>query len=657
MLLLAAGFWFATRLSLTLWSWPDAEMSLPALLQVFAVGFLYDLAFYAYALIPVSLYLLLVPGRLWRSRGNAIVVHLLIIGTLFGLGFIAVAEHLFWDEFSVRFNFISVDYLVYRREVADNILESYPLAPILTALLLVSIALWWWLKPRIDRTLQCEMPFRPRLAVSLLLWLAPVLAFALVGQQARMVGDNTYQHELAGNGPYQFFAAFRNNELDYKQFYPTADQQQVASLLRQQVFSAGDEALSDDPSSILRLVHNPGNERRLNVILIMVESLSADYLAEFGNTEGLTPNLDHLIDESLFFTRLYATGTRTTRGLEAVTLSIPPTPGRSIVKRLGRERDMWSLGQVLNDKGYSSQFLYGGRGYFDNMSAFFAGNGYQVIDQSSVPDEEIGFENAWGMADEYLFAQALKQADHAWGKSQPFFFHLMTTSNHRPYTYPANRIDIPSGTSRAGAVKYTDWAIGDFLAKARQKPWFDNTLFVIVADHQAHSAGKTDLPLERYHIPMWFHAPKFIKPGRQTTLASQIDVAPTLLAQLNMDYASSFFGRDILTTSSDDERTLIGNYQHLGLVQHCKLAILSPRQRVRLLTLGDDASPSGQREDATDPLIQRGIAYYQGASTIYKRGLNRWSIQQAAVRRALLERKLQDKLALHTATTGETPSN
>ena len=326
---------------------------------------------------------------------------------------------------------------------------------------------------------------------------------------------------------------------------------------------------------------------------------------------------------SLFFNNFYATGTRTDRGLEAITLSIPPTPGRSIVKRIGREAGYSSLGQQFKAQGYDSVFLYGGRGYFDNMNAFFGGNGYRIVDQSSVADADMQFTNAWGMSDEDLYAQSLKvaDADHAAGK--PFFLQLMTTSNHRPYTYPEGRIDIPSGTGREGAVKYTDYAIGRFLEAARKKPWFDQTVFIFVADHTAGSAGKEDLPAANYHIPLFIYAPGFIEPREMASVTSQIDLAPTLLGLLGFDYTSTFFGRNVLRADAAPGRALIGNYQHLGLFDGENLAILSPRRAMRR---HDDALGLSHetRANADDPLLRRDIAYYQGASHAFKEGLIAW---------------------------------
>jgi len=284
------------------------------------------------------------------------------------------------------------------------------------------------------------------------------------------------------------------------------------------------------------------------------------------------------------------------------------------------------LREILKEKGYDVRFLYGGRGYFDNMNAFFSGNGYQIIDQSSVPDKDMIFTNAWGMSDEDLYTQAIQVADQASESKQPFFFHLMTTSNHRPYTYPEGRIDTPSGTGRSGAVKYTDWAIGDFLQRAKEKPWFEDTLFVIIADHSARSAGKTDLPVNKYHIPLIIHAPRQIAPKKVDKLASQIDLAPTLLAMLNMDYTSTFFGKNILITPQNEERALIGNYQKLGFYQPGRLSILAPKKEMILQENPESDSPETIVLKTPDDRTRKNIAYYQGASYIYKHQLNAWRV-------------------------------
>ncbi|HKM37137.1 MAG TPA: sulfatase-like hydrolase/transferase [Thiopseudomonas sp.] len=628
-----------TRVILLCASFSAADVSVWQLLLMFVQGLVYDLGFLSFASLPLGLYLVFCPQWLWSKSWHQFVLRMMFAISLFVMLFTAVSEWLFWDEFSVRFNFIAVDYLVYSKEVIDNILESYPVYPLLAGLALLAILLTVMLKKPLHNALDVPASkLLSRLPGFVVLVAVAGLSGLLLSQDfPRGSGGNSYQRELAANGPYQFFAAFRNNELDYPSFYATLDEQQVGALLRAEVQESHARFVSTNPLDIRREITYQGAPRHLNVVLVTIESLSAKYLGSFGDKRGLTPNLDKLRGESLAFTNLYATGTRTDRGLEAITLSVPPTPGRSLVKRIGRESGFASLGQQLNAQGYDSVFVYGGRGYFDNMNAFFSGNGYRIVDQSSVPDSEMSFTNAWGMADEDLYAQTLKiaDADHAQGK--PFFLQLMTTSNHRPYSYPDGRIDIVSGDGREGAVKYTDYAIGEFLRQAQQKPWFADTIFVFVADHTAGSAGKEDLPVSNYHIPMFIYAPHYLAAREINTLTSQIDIAPTLLGLLNQSYESTFFGRDVLRPEAAQRgRALLGNYQHLGLFAGGDLAILSPRKTVRR---HDDALGVSyeRRTNKSNELVQRDIAYYQGASYDISQGLLKWQ-GKAVVKQPILAR-------------------
>ncbi|AXI63172.1 sulfatase [Pseudomonas kribbensis] len=625
-LLLVTGAWLVvfllTRTVLLLTHLDEAG---GGALSVFGVGLVYDLGFLAYAALPMGLYVLLCPPGLWRRRGHRWFLQGLLTVSLYAMLFTAVAEWLFWDEFGVRFNFIAVDYLVYSDEVLNNVLESYPIGKLLSILAVLAIALSFALRKPFNAALDAPLPpLRGRLLNALVLLVVAGLSLQLISQDApRAQGGNAYQNELASNGPYQFFAAFRNNELDYSQFYKSLPADKVAGQMRAELNEPNARFVGQDPQDIRRDIDNPGVTRKPNIVLVTIESLSAKYLGSNGDGRNLTPNLDALRKQSLYFNNFYATGTRTDRGLEAITLAIPPTPGRSIVKRIGRESGFASLGQQLSAVGYDSVFVYGGRGYFDNMNAFFSGNGYRVVDQSSVDESEIHFKNAWGMADEDLYKQTLKLADADYAKQQPFLLQLMTTSNHRPYTYPENRIDIKSGNGRDGAVKYTDYAIGQFLEQARQKPWFDNTIFIFVADHTAGSAGKEDLPITNYQIPLFIYAPKLIEARENAQLASQIDLAPTLLGLLNLDYQSTFFGRNLLQDNPLPPRVVVGNYQHLGLFDGKDLAILSPRQGLRR---HDDALTESResRVNSDDPLVSRAISYYQTASYGFKQQLLGW---------------------------------
>ncbi len=469
-----------------------------------------------------------------------------------------------------------------------------------------------------------NLPPRARLAGAAAFMLAPVAASVALADRDREAFANRYVQELAGNGPYAFFAAARSSEIDFAKLYAKIDEREAFARLRELLATPDARFVSDDVRDLRRRIVHAGPEKHLNVVLVSVESLSAEFLGTFGNRMGLTPNLDRLAREGLVFTQLYATGTRTVRGLEALALSVPPTPGQSIVKRPDNA-GLFSLATVFNERGYESKFVYGGYGYFDNMNAFFGANGYAVVDRTAIPSGEIHHENIWGVADEDLFAQALAEADATHAAGKPFFLHVMTTSNHRPYTYPEGRIDIPSGRSREGAVKYTDWAIGKFVADARAKPWFADTVFVIVADHCHASAGKTDLPLERYHIPLVVYAPKHVAPARFERLTSQIDVAPTLLGLLNFSYESRFFGYDMFALEPGRERIFVGTYQNLGFVRDDDVVVLAPASPARV------QHRDGSGEDSDDAEARaEAIAWYEGAAVAFRRGLLRVATPAAA---------------------------
>ena len=599
---------------------PDVRVDVLGTAGAFAVGFGYDLVTAAYLFAPVVLLLALLPATLldkWPMRLLGAGLRGILI---FSLLLVAIAEWIFWDEFGGRFNFIAVDYLIYTHEVLGNIWQSYPVGKILTALailsLLATLAMW----RRASRP-TAGLTAKQRTAAITLALALPSAAALLIDTELKNVFASDALDELAGNGPYEFFAALRASDLDFNKLYwhlPPDDALTEARRLRSATRSGW---RSDSPRDFLHRVEDPRPPKRLNVVLVSVESLGAEFLGSYGDDRRLTPRLDELARHSLVFSRVYATGNRTVRGLEALSLGLPPTPGQSIVKRPHNDQ-LFSLGSVFEDHGYASLFIYGGYGYFDNMNGFFAANDYTPIDRLSMPANRIHYENIWGVADEDLFDLALDEIDHAMtqdGQKRPVFAHIMTTSNHRPYTYPEGRIDIPSGSGREGAVKYTDWAIGHLIDEARQRPWFDDTLFVITADHGASARGTTEIPVEKYHIPLLIYAPRHLQPGRIDRVMSQIDIPPTLLGQLHFSYDSKFFGQDILTLPSGHERAFVANYQTLGYLRDGRLVTLGPRQKATIHQ-HPAAPPQGTPPLSDTELLREAAAWYGAAYLGFRHG-------------------------------------
>lgn len=558
----------------------------------------------------ISLFFLPVHTRIaWRKTvlytGYALLIFLLLFNT--------ASEWFFWQEFKSRYNFIAVDYLIYTTEVWGNIKESYPLYQIILVIVLLTATLVYATRKSVVLSAVSDTSFITRTRHALLLLLLPVVACLFVREKWRHYSHNEYANSIAGNGLFEFAIAFQQNELDFYKYYQTIPDPAAFRLVRADLSEPGVQFTSNDSFSIERDISYPEPERKLNVVLISVESLSADFMAAFGNKNNITPHLDSLADHSLFFTNLYASGTRTVRGLESLALSLPPTPGQSTVKRPDNA-GLFSLGSVFQSKGYITQYIYGGYSYFDNMKSFFSKNGYEVIDRSEISPGKIHYENVWGVADEDLFTLALEKLDSNAITGKPFFSQIMTVSNHRPYTYPDNRIDIPpSSQTRNGAVKYTDYAINRFLKEAGQKPWFANTIFVIVADHCASSAGSVELPVLSYHIPMLIYAPSLLQPRKITSLTAQVDIAPTILGLLKFHYRSKFFGKDIFHAPAEKQHAFISTYQGLGFLKNNELIIQSPVKQV--IQEHPDFITGGAIDiPVNDSLAKLAISYYQCAS-------------------------------------------
>ncbi len=567
--------------------------------------------------------MLFLPERRVKIRNTLYFITIFLYVLL--IVFNAVSEYFFYNEFGLRYNFIAVDYLIYTNEVIGNIMESYPVVPLFLAIFGVAAAISIF----IYRKTKNELLTLPNLKQKTILLASFVIlaAVSLIGLNftTKIKSTDVFQEEIQANGLPKFYWAFTHNELDYFQFYPVINQQEAEKSFLSQYFP-----------SVLRRDIQPGKpEIKKNVVLISIESLSADFMEHYGNTQKITPFLDSLADRSLMFTNLYATGNRTVRGLEALTLCIPPTAGESIIKRQNN-KNKFTTGSIFKSKGYDVKFLYGGYSYFDNMKDFYEGNGYGIVDRNNFKPEEITFANVWGVADEDMAKKAIQTMNAEAKSGKPFFNHWMTVSNHRPFTYPNGKIDIPGDAkSREGGVKYTDYSLRKFFEMAKKQPWYANTVFVIIADHCASSAGDTELPMDKYRIPAMIFSEGFIQPQKFTQTMSQIDVMPTLLGLLNFKYPSKFLGQDVFTKTFQP-KAYVATYEDLGLIKDNHLTIISPVKKVKQYALQqqkNNLKPEFNlyydekylKPDAQDKkLVEQTISAYQSTSYWLKKNqLNR----------------------------------
>jgi phosphoglycerol transferase MdoB-like AlkP superfamily enzyme len=604
----------------------EITISFVEIIKIFSIGLFFDCLTACYFAILPLFYFTFLPQKIFNHQKQQIFLRIIYFIFINIIVFSIFSEIVFFEEFNARFNFIAVDYLIYTTEVIGNIMESYPMGLLLSIILSISAVIFYFSYQKIVKIKNVNFKNRFKFFASIL----SILIFEFFIIDAGKIDkffSNNYNKELSQNGIYQLFSAYRNNQIDYDKFYITNDINDAEKRLRNLIAKQEPLAKFVENSGIERFISAKKNqqEQKYNIIFITIESMSADFMTYFGNQENITPNLDAIAKKGLFFTNLKATGTRTVRGLEALTLSIPPTPGNSIVRRPNNE-NLFNIATPLKARGYDAKFIYGGDGYFDNMNYFFANNGFETIDRPKFSKNEITFSNAWGVADEDLFDKTIAEADKSYADGKHFLNFVMTTSNHRPFTYPENKIDIPSKTNRNGAVKYSDYAIGQLLKKSQEKPWFKNTIFVFVADHCAGSAGNSDVPLWRYQIPAIFYAPAIIKPQIYVENSSQIDIAPTLLSFLNLSYKSKFFGVNVLNSDKKYiSRAFVSTYSDLGYFTENKLFLLKLKKQQKVYDVNlKNFGYQGSEEILTTNFSQENLFdakdYYQIASDYFKNG-------------------------------------
>jgi phosphoglycerol transferase MdoB-like AlkP superfamily enzyme len=621
---------FIVRATLLFISFSKAEINILSLLSIFGKGLLFDIGVASFFVAPYSIYLLLLPAKRSNSFINRAITYTAFFLVTLILSFSFFAEFTFWNEFESRFNFIAVDYLIYTYEVINNINQSYPLPLLIGGMLAITLLVIWLFNRRkiFAATFNGNIKFTNRLIVTVIIILTAALYAFKINSSLAETSSNRYQNELSKAGIYSFFAAFKNNELNYEQFYQLISNEEAFSIIRNELKDSGTVYLKDD-LSVKRHIADSGKMIKPNVIMITIESLSADFLKTFGNTQSITPVLDSLVQNSVLFTNLYATGTRTVRGMEALSLAISPTPGSSIVRRPNND-SLFTIGHIFREQGYETGFFYGGDGYFDNMNQYFGSNGYAVTDRSRnllatdnyksthtiIPDSLVNFENAWGISDEDLYSAVIRDADAMSEEGKLFYDFVMTTSNHQPYTYPSGKIDIPSGTGREGAVKYTDFAIGEFINKIKTKPWFNNTIIIFIADHCASSAGRNEIDIAKYHIPAIIYNLPDQPALNIPKICSQVDLYPTLFSLLHWQYNSNLYGKNALSEVYQP-RALLGTYQKLAYMKNDSLVILSPQQKVETFRYNKVTNEQTPAKD-NEQLVKEAIAYYQTAYFLFK---------------------------------------
>jgi len=598
---------------------PESFPGVLPLLHVFVNGLRFDLVAASWTLLPLLLWMTLLPERIYGSRPHRVLLAAAFILSWSAQAFFMAAEYYFFDEFRVRFNTVAIDYLIYPHEVVNNIRDSYPVGPVVACCLAAGTSLYLLIRPRWNRAFaEPSLPLRRRLG-GLAAGVAVVIAStSTVSLEGSRFGRDRLLNELAGNGPYSFIHAAYTHYLDFPAFYRTVEPQGAYERARSLLQEPGGH-LDGGERSIQRHIDGDPGRPRYNVVIFLEESFGSEFWGSLGRPgRSLTPEMDALSREGLLFTHMYATGNRTVRGMEGVLASFPPLPGNSIIRRSLSDH-VETLARVLKRDGYDTMFLYGGRGIFDGMRSFSVRNGYdRFIEQKDFAHPV--FSTIWGVSDEDLYGRALEEMRAGHDSGRPFFATILSVSNHKPYTYPTGRIaEDPEKRRREYAVLYSDWALGDFFKKAKQEAFYRDTIFVVVADHGARVYGSLRIPIHSYEIPLLIVGPG-IAPHRVATLGCSLDVAPTVLGLLGRPYESVFFGRDMLHDPPEGARALMHHDRDIGILEDGRLIVLGLNKTAEFYRLDPqtrDFVPATDDDPDEARVENDGIALFQVADDLY----------------------------------------
>lgn len=573
-----------SRLGLVVWQW-DRVIAATSLPTIFWQGIRADLIMLGMLLVPLALGMPLLANRMgWKIWQNLVLIWGVLVIVL--ISFMEASTPAFISQYDLRPNRLFVEYLRYPKEVFATLWQGFRW-PLLIGLTLTVISgvvaeklLQRWL-----HTHQKTWPiWKVWLTWPLLLLILALMIRSSIGHRPAnpssfALTPDAMVNSLMLNSAWSVYFAIYNmqHESNAADVYGTMTNEAILAQLHENYPWIGLDTQRKFPTLNIHQA-TVKRDKPLNLVIILQESLGATFVKSLGGEYAVTPHLERLKQKGWWFEQLYATGTRSVRGIEAIISGYLPTPARSVVKLSLSQQNFFTIADLLKQRGYFTEFIYGGESHFDNMASFFIGNGFEsVIDQHDY--ENPVFTGSWGVSDEDLLNKAHQQLQQKQAEGKPYFSLVFSSSNHSPYEFPDGRIELdnPVKQSNTNAVKYADYALGQFFDKAMQSDYWENTLFLVIADHDLNVYGDALVPIERFQIPGLILGAD-IKPRSIATIASQIDMAPTLLSLMGISAETPMIGRDLTVESEQQSigRALMQFSDNYALMQGENVTVLRP---------------------------------------------------------------------------------
>ncbi|PVX32656.1 phosphoglycerol transferase MdoB-like AlkP superfamily enzyme [Pasteurella langaaensis DSM 22999] len=606
---------------------------LPMLLQ----GVRIDVSALCWLFAPLVIIALFLGGKNALGKGVDFIVRLGLTAFSTFIIFMEIATPPFIETYDTRPNRLFIEYLIYPKEVF-NMLANGHLVALIVTLIFTALSAWvfWKFAKKLSQNL------------SYFSWKWRPVAFLLIGGLMFLGARSSLQHRginpsmvafssdplvnaLTLNSGYSVMFALQqlSDEENSSEIYGKMDFEEIIKTLK----DVRGRPESDYISSTLPTLttnHATYQGKPKNIVIILEESFGAQFVGTLGG-RPLSPNFDKLAQQGWLFENLYATGTRSVRGIEAVTTGFTPTPARAVVKLTGAQTGFFSIADVLSKQGYNTSFIYGGEKHFDNMASFFYGNGFQqIIDEGDYKNPK--FTSTWGVSDEDLFDKAHEKFTALAKENSPFFSLVFTSSNHDPFDFPEGKIELyeqPQKT-RNNAAKYADYALGHFFDLAKKSDYWKDTIFLVIADHDSRAGGAAYVPVNNFHIPALILG-NGIPVQRDNRLVSQIDMPTTLLSLAGINANYPMLGYDL--TKENPNRALMQYNKVFGYMREIngqkELAILQEKKPIEGFKY-DTKNQVLIPTDIPEEMKNQALAYALWGSIAYKEKLYRSEPQNNA---------------------------
>jgi len=499
------------------------------------------------------------------------------------LGFLIYMENAtfpFFNQYDVRPNFKFVEYLEYPVEVFNMLIADFKL-PLAIAFTMIAIFVWFFMRATKNSFIEAlKTPLKSRA-----LWFLPLAILLFIGIRSSfghrpanisdaMYSSNRILNEVTKNSLYSVgYAIYANKQYSSKviKLYGKMPIVEAEKRVQKRLGIKRNDLNSTSPYSRLEKSHFPTPKKR-NLVIFLQESLGYQFI-----TPQITPELLKLRKEGLWFNEAYSNGTRSVRGIAGTSAGFLAVPGKGVVKRTKSQNGFFTFASLLKPLGYHTMFLYGGEARFDNMRSWFLGNGVdEIVEQKDFKNP--AYVATWGASDEDLVKKANERFSKLYEEGKPFASLMFSSSNHSPFDIPKGRIEeVKKGVNCVeNAVKYADYAIGEFFKEAKKLPYYKDTIFVVIADHNIRVYGDDVVPVNMFHIPALIIGDG-VSPKVYENLASQPDVLATALDYLGKDFTYPILGHSIF---SDDKRNinLMQFNENYALKVGDKVAVVVPSQ-------------------------------------------------------------------------------